>query len=88
MESPWSSYERPRLLGARPLPSDSISWVPFAPMASCSAAELYSDMSFQFCWAVSSGPGHVSLSLSPSVQSLLGGRGGGGGAPEGQGWFS
>lgn len=42
------------------------------PMASCSAAELYLDMSFQFCWAVSPGPGCVSLSLSPSVQSLLG----------------
>lgn len=48
------------------------------PMASCSAAELYSDVSFQFCWAVSPSPGHVSLSLSPSVQSLLGGRDGGG----------
>lgn len=48
-----------------------------APMASCSAAELYLDVSFQF-WAVSPGPGRVSLTLSPSVQSLLGGRGGGG----------
>ena len=29
VESPWSSYERPPLLGARSLPSDSIGWVPF-----------------------------------------------------------
>lgn len=76
---PLVSCEKPPLLGARPLPSDSINWAPFdCAYGFLLCSWLYSGVSFQFCWAVSPSPGHVSLSLSPPVQSLLGGRGGGG----------